>query len=158
MDQNNIIISKIDFPEIQNIWECYLWPDRKTKIETHSSIVFGTNPFVYDMNYFSQPVIYFGAYVNNRLVGVNSGHVTGESYRSRGLYVFPEARNKGIGNRLLSVTVEEAIKNNAKYVWSIPRKSALKTYLGLNFVTVGDFFKTETAEANIYVLLNLINS
>ena len=46
---------------------------------------------------------------------------------------------------------ESAIDCGCEMLWSIPRKTALSAYTKFGFETVGDFFKTETSDANIYV-------
>ena len=84
---------------------------------------------------------FFGMYIRDELIGVNSGFKTGEyEYRSRGLYVKPEYRRKLIATMLLEATQMQAIRENAKMIWSMPRKTAVQTYLSFGFKQSSKFF------------------
>ncbi len=145
-------IKRISFDEILPIWEKFLWPNRNSPIETHSAILFNTYPYQYNTAMFDIEAQFFGAYINNELAGVNSGHLIGDNtYRSRGLYVFDEFRGQSIGRALLSATIDYSVAKNADFCWSIPRSSAIKTYLNAGFKITGDWFNTETSDSNVYV-------
>ena len=100
---------------------------------------------------------YFFAYlVDDNIVGVNSAHRSSEKeFRSRGLYVFEKYRNKGIGKKLLEYSIDLGKLEGCKTCWSVPRKTALSTYLAAGFNQTTDFFKTETSDENCYVSINL---
>lgn len=107
----------------------------------------------FDMSVFSHPAFFLGVFADSELVGVNSCHLSSQShFRSRGLWVDPAHRGQGLAQMLFSATEELAKTNNADMIWSMPRQTALKSYQHFGFQTVGDFFGTETADANIYVI------
>lgn len=146
---NECEIQTIDFDLISKIWKKNLWPDRTSPIKTHSSMTFKKS---YDLSIYSYPATYWGIMYDGDLVGVNSGHRSQKThYRSRGLYVFPKYRKQGIGVLLLQAAIDQAIYENCKFIWSIPRKSALSVYLSVGYQVEGSFFETETSASNIYV-------
>lgn len=146
---------RITFETILPVWSSKLWPDRVSAIETHSALTwpFEGDPDSIDMEIFNYPTTFWGVYVDNKLVGVNSGHkTTDRQYRSRGIWVDPEYRKQGISQTLFMMTEHQAKIEKCDMIWSIPRKTALKAYTKFGFSTVGDYFGTETADANIYVV------
>lgn len=146
--------TKITFEQILPIWQQKLWADRDSPIETHSAMTwpFEGNPNDIDMSIFDYPASFFGTFVNDILVGVNSGHrTTDNQYRSRGIWVDPEYRGYGFSKMLFALTQSQAFNEGCEMIWSIPRKTALPAYTKFGFETVGDYIKTETADANIYV-------
>ncbi len=154
-----MIIKNISFEQIQPIWQHKLWPERQSIIETHSAMTwpYEGNPQPHDIEVFKYPATFFGAFIENNLVGVNSGHkTTGRHYRSRGIWVDPEYRLKGVSQELFNATKEQALKEECDLLWSIPRKTALSAYTKFGFETVGGFITTETSDANIYVKMLLI--
>lgn len=151
-------IKEISFFDILPMWEKHLWPNRTSAIESTSAIKYGSFPYEYDIDYMSSKFYGFGAYVNDRLVGVNSGHMTGDSFRSRGLFVMPEFRKHGIGNALLDVTLIKATVLKADYIWSMPRRRSLPSYEKTGFVKSSDWFQTETLDTNCFAFCNLQNS
>jgi len=145
----------ISFEQISSIWQEELWPNRKSPIETHSAMTwpFDGNPIEIDMDIFNYKPAFFGVFNDQSLVGVNSGHRTKDNvYRSRGIWVDPKYRKKGIAQMLFLMTESQALREDCNLIWSIPRKSALKSYTSFGFETVGDFFD-EGMEfgPNIYV-------
>jgi GNAT superfamily N-acetyltransferase len=149
-------IERLNFNAIKNIWGKDLWPNRSSAIETHSAMTwpFEGDPEPIDMNIFNYPATFWGAYLDNKLVGVNSGHkTTDELYRSRGIWVDPEYRKRGVSQMLFLLTAHQAKIEGCEILWSIPRKIALPAYTKFGFETVGDYIVTETSEANIYVKL-----
>lgn len=134
-------VKQITFQEILPIWQDKLWPNRVSKIETHSAM---TWPYThinqsYDMNIFSYPATFFGIYDQDKLIAVNSGHLTTDTeYRSRGLWVDPEYRGMGLAHMILLATIDQAKQENAQMIWSIPRLSALSAYERVGFKTVGE--------------------
>jgi GNAT superfamily N-acetyltransferase len=149
---------KISFDQILPIWQKELWPNRQSAIETHSAM---TWPYSWpekeiDMEIFNYDATFFGVFSKQKLIGVNSGHKSSEvEYRSRGIWVDPAFRKTGVAQLLFNMTAEQALNEECEMIWSIPRKTALKAYTKFGFMTVGDFFNTETSDANIYVLKRL---
>ena len=149
-------LERLDFNTIKTIWENNLWPNRTSAIETHSVMTwpYEGNPEQYDMDIFNYPATFWGAYLDNKLVGVNSGHkTTDEQYRSRGIWVDPEYRKRSVAQMLFLMTAHQAKVEGCEMLWSIPRKIALPAYTKFGFETVGDYIITETSDANIYVKL-----
>lgn len=133
-------VKQITFQEILPIWRDQLWPNRVSKIETHSAMTWPyTHNQPYDMNIFSYHVTFFGIYNQDKLIAVNSGHLTTETeYRSRGLWVDPLYRGMGLAHMILLATIEQAKREHAQMIWSIPRLSALPAYERVGFKTVGE--------------------
>tara|TARA_B100000212_G_C27331839_1_gene515008 strand:+ start:793 stop:1254 length:462 start_codon:yes stop_codon:yes gene_type:complete len=146
--------TKISFEDILPIWENKLWPNRESAIEGVSAMTwpYEGNPDPIDMNIFDYQPTFYGVFMDNKLVGVNSGHRTTDTqYRSRGIWVDPDYRKRGVAQLLFVLTEHQARIEECEMMWSIPRKTALTAYTKFGFTTVGDFIVTETADANIYV-------
>ena len=146
--------TKISFEDILPIWENKLWPNRESAIEGVSAMTwpYEGNPDPIDMNIFEYQPTFYGVYMDGKLVGVNSGHKTSDTqYRSRGIWVDPAYRKRGVAQLLFVLTEHQARIEKCEMIWSIPRKTALTAYTKFGFTTVGDFIVTETADANIYV-------
>jgi len=147
--------TQISFEQIVRVWQNELWPDRQSPIETHSAM---TWPYSWpekeiDMKIFNYDATFFGVFSKQKLIGVNSGHRTSEvEYRSRGIWVNPGFRKTGVSQLLFDMTQDQAESEGCEMIWSIPRKTALPAYTKFGFMTVGDYFETETSDANIYVL------
>jgi len=156
-----MLTKRITFEEILPIWETKLWPGRESAIETHSVMTWPHSMVYfqreeYDMSIFNYDAHFWGTFIDGDLVGVNSGHLTSNTeYRSRGIWVDPSFRGKGIAQILLQMTNHSAVMSGADMIWTMPRKTALSSYTRFGFKTVGDFFGTETAEANIYAYLEI---
>lgn len=137
------MITEITFDDIFEIWNNHLWNERQSKIEPQSAMLFLEG---YDLKNFDYQTTYFGFYVDNRIAGVNSGHLCCDmSYRSRGLFVFPQYRKQGIGTKLLLKTINQGKRENAKFVWSYPRLSSWHTYEQAGFKLYTDWHKSETS-------------
>lgn len=137
------MIKQITFEDIYDIWNNYLWSDRHSKIEPQSAMLFLQG---FDLKNFNYTTTYFAFFINNKIAGVNSGHYCCDnSYRSRGLYVFPEYRGHGIGTKLLIETINQGKKENAKFVWSYPRHSSWRTYESAGFKLYTDWHTSETS-------------
>lgn len=90
--------------------------------------------------------------INEEIVAINSCHKSSDdAMRSRGLWVKPEYRRQGITRKLFNAIFDEALSQRCKYVWSLPRKTALVAYEASGFVKTSDWIETETSEANCYV-------
>lgn len=137
--------------DLLHVWENYLWPNRTSPIELTSAIKYGKFPYEYDTTYMDMPCMSLGIFVNGEIAGVNSYHRTGNSVRSRGLYVFEEFRGNNLGARLLAETINQARLSGFEYVWSMPRMSAYRAYSRAGFNQTSDWFKTETSNANCFV-------
>ncbi len=141
---NIIMFTTISFEEISQIWSNYLWPTRESAIETHSAMNFLGG---YDLKNIVSAPTFFAYKLNNKITGVNSGHLCHDnSYRSRGLFVFPEYRNQGIGKILLLGTINKGINEGADYIWSYPKKSSWHTYESTGFILASSW---ETSELDI---------
>jgi GNAT superfamily N-acetyltransferase len=114
-------------------------------------------PSGYDISIYKNYSPYFIAYyVDNKIAGVNSAHCSSPThFRSRGLYVFEEYRNKGIAVKLLEFTIGLGKEQGCKYCWSVPRKTALKSYVAAGFEQTTNFFKTDTSDDNCYAIITV---
>jgi GNAT superfamily N-acetyltransferase len=110
----------------------------------------------YDMYNMSTVPTFFGYYINDDLVGVNSGHGCSDNmYRSRGLWVDPDYRGKGIGKQLLIATINQAKLEDATMIWSFPKHTSWKTYNSVGFELASDWQRSETSDENAYCILEL---
>jgi len=152
-----MLIKRVDFETIKPIWETQLWPDRISPVESHSAMTWpGTSKSKHDMAIFNYPAYHWAVYINEQIVGVNSGHLTSDTeFRSRGLWVHPDFRRQGIAHTLFVMLKTQAKNSKANLIWSIPRETALPVYTDFGFTTIGQFFKTETSENNIYAFIRL---
>jgi GNAT superfamily N-acetyltransferase len=147
-------ILRTDFDTVLPIWENKLWAGRHSAIEPMSAMTwpFEGNPQPINMSIFEFEPMFWAVHIDDNIVGVNSGHRTSDSqYRSRGIWVDPAYRKHGVAQMLFTMTQHQAIIEQCEMLWSIPRKTALPAYTKFGFNTVGDYFGTETADANIYV-------
>lgn len=148
------MIKLIDFATILQVWQKNLWPNRVSAIESNSAMIYLGG--IEGKNMLTTP-IFFGYFHENDLAGVNSGHLCADnSYRSRGLYVFPEYRGMGIGSKLLTATIQQAEVEEATLVWSLPRRTSWNTYRRAGFTQTSDWFKTETSDENAYCAFDLM--
>ena len=132
------MIKKITFEEIFPIWRDHLWLGRISKIKPTNGIKYLGG---WDKEIEVNSPTFFGAFIGDECVGVNSGFKTDENYyRSRGIYVFPKHRRKGLAQILLGAVQGQAWAESCEYLWSMPRKSALPTYEKFGFVKSSDFF------------------
>lgn len=134
-------VQQITFEQILPVWRAKLWPNRASKIEAHSAMTWPyTHPNQpYDTTIFLYPVYFFGIFDNKKLIAVNSGHSTTlREFRSRGLWVDPEYRQKKLAKKLLLATIDIAKQEGAELIWSIPRLSAVPAYEKAGFETIGE--------------------
>ena len=144
------MITNISFTEIYKIWNYYLWPTRESTIEPHSAMNFMGG---HDMKNMISTPTFFAYKLDNKIVGVNSGHMCHDnSYRSRGLFVFPEYRKQGIGKILLVATINQGIDEGANYIWSYPKRSSWPTYEASGF-TLASSWETSELDINAYCKL-----
>lgn len=145
------MIEIIDDLSIIPFWQL-LWPERQ--IPLMSSMLF---PKGYDISIYKKyKPTYFGYSIDGNIIGVNSGHKTSDNdYRSRGLLVLPEFRNKGVAVKLLEATINQAKEEGCNIVWTIPRDTSLNAYYKAGFERVSDFFETETSAKNCYAIYKI---
>lgn len=133
-------IKQISFDLIFPIWGKHLWMGRKTDIKPTNGLKFLGG---FDKEIENNKPTFFGAFDGKKLAGVNSGHSTNEyEYRSRGIYVFPEYRRKGISQILFKAAEIQAISESKDTLWSMPRMSSLKAYEKFGFFLVSEEFDT----------------
>lgn len=146
------MIIQISFESIYPIWQNDLWFNRTSKIETNSAMKYLGGIDILNMSY---TATFFGYMLNNKIVGVNSGHrCSDQSYRSRGLYVYPEFRSKGIGSLLLEACIKQAQLEDCKFIWSYPKKSSWKTYEKVGF-SLSSIWEVSEMDINAYCMRNL---
>ena len=137
------MIKNISFTQVCELWE-YLHPLRNHLEYSNMKYLNGFS------NMHNIDVFYFGYYENNKLVGVNSCHMSEpDKFRSRGLYVIKEYRNKNIGKKLLQHTIEHSFKY-VDFVWSFPREKSLPVYQRVGFIKKSEFIKADYG-MNCYV-------
>jgi GNAT superfamily N-acetyltransferase len=152
-----ITIKKITWDQILPIWKKYL-PSMSLEPTSAMCLFLSTgtplskswgNP-VYDLKNMEFTPTFWGAFHNDKLVGVNSGHMTlGRLYRSRGLVVLPEYRKKHIAQKLLMKTIAQAIHEKAIVCWSYPKNTAERSYHMQNFLSQGPSFNFQYEGDNI---------
>ncbi len=148
-----IILQQINWEQIFPVWRDKLWKGRKTEIKPTNGLKFLGG---FDKKIECNNPTFFGAFVNDELVGVNSGFGTSEySYRSRGLYVEPEHRKQGIAQFLLLAVEDQAFLEGYKSIWSMPRLTALRAYEKFGFSMVSDFFDDMEFGPNCFVVKNI---
>ena len=142
-------IKQINFNEICAIWRIDLWKDRK-KIKPVSDMIYlGGYDSSIRVKY--NPT-FFACIIEDSIVGVNSCHKTSDyQMRSRGLWVNPNFRRRGITKHLFKECFKKAIEEGCKTMWSLPRKTSIKAYEASGFVIKSDWIKTETSDNNCYV-------
>ncbi len=144
-----MMIKQITFEEIEPFWEI-LWPDFNIEKRSGRLLLFGFDHSIIVND--NIKVSYFGAEVDGKIVGVNSGFKPKpHEYRSRGLFVLPEYRKRGIAQRLFNATQAQGYVENAITLWSMPRRPALPAYLKFGFKVLSDFTKEEFGE-NCFVM------
>jgi GNAT superfamily N-acetyltransferase len=144
------MIEEITFDEIKPFWKI-LWPDLKLEERSGRLLLFGWNESIVKND--NIKVTYFGAKINNKIVGVNSGFSPEPfQFRSRGLFVLPEYRKQGISQELLKATEDKAREDESIItLWSMPRKPALHAYIKFGFKVLSDF-KKEIFDENCFVM------
>lgn len=147
-------IKIITFDEILPLWRELWYPKRDIQKRSGRLLITGFDRSIITND--DIKVTYFGAELDNKIVGVNSGYSpNGFGYRSRGLYVLPEYRRRGIAQELLQSTEEQAHRENKPLLWSMPRRTALKAYKKFGFKVMSKFFKGEYGE-NCFAVKGLL--
>lgn len=133
----------VDFDTILPIWQKKLWLHRESPIRPMSSMQYqgGFDISIYEKY---EPTFFAVYNVVGDIIGVNSGHkTTNDLYRSRGIWVDPAYRRKGVCGILFCELHGQAMKEGCKALWSIPRKSALSAYEKYGFEKTSEFFDTD---------------
>ena len=146
-------VKRITFDEITPFWNI-LWPNMHLERKA-CSLLFGGYDSTIKTNSNIVP-LYFGVEIDGKIVGVNSCNAVNDiQYRSRGLYVLPEYRRRGIAQMLFNAVYEQGKKERRLVLWSMPRKPALSVYLNFGFKVVSDFVK-HAYGYNCYVIKAII--
>ncbi len=132
------MIKEISFDEIKKFWELHLWGNRRSTIEPVSAMAYLGG---FDNDIFKYTPTFFGYFINDQLVGVNSGFLTSpKTYRSRGIFVLDQYRGHNIAQQLLQVTERQGKKEGATKIWSMPRRHAMRTYEKFGFEQRSPYF------------------
>jgi len=84
--------------------------------------------------------IHFGAFKDNKLVGVVSLFQTGTDFQFRKLAVDNALQKTGVGNALLTYVIDYAIENGGTRIWCNSRDSAIGFYQKAGFSATGKYF------------------
>ena len=141
-----MMIKEITFDEIKYYWKKYLWAKYTTrvhKVDNHTQKNYSYRVFNHltrdQIDNWIKPT-YIGYFVDNKIVGVESGYKSNaDYYRLRGLWVHDDYRGQGIATKLLNYLEE---KSKEKFLWTCPRESALTFYLKYGFRVTGISEKT----------------
>ena len=150
-----ITIKKITWEQTRDMWKMHM---PNMSIEPTSAMTFPKS-FEYQLHddeYHMEQIdtydlqnqrftpTFWGAFDNETLVGVNSGHMTLYNlYRSRGLYVEEEYRRYGIGQKLLLKTISQGYFEKAIGVWSYPNRKAWMSYHNAGYILSSEEFNFE---------------
>jgi len=142
-------VTKISFETIFKIWSEHLWNDRRTPIKHISSMLYLGG---YDMSIYNNDPTFFAIKVNDKVVAVNSGHMTIDGYyRSRGLWVDEQHRKKGFTYLLFDALYNHAITEKSKYIWSYPRLNSVGAYVKNGF-TISSVIEENELGPHYYVI------
>lgn len=142
------MIKKITFEEIKPYWQI-LWPF----LDVEKQI-----PFMYlpeckyvskayrsvksELLYDKIPSIFLGYAFNNEYIGVLNGYKTSNiHFRTRGLWVNEKYRKMGIATNLMRYLENFANESDCRFLWSIPRKTALGFYEKYGFKQTSKFIR-----------------
>lgn len=143
-------IKEVDFKTIYPVWKNKLWKNRVSKIEESNPIDYLGE---YNPNLMKNKAICFACYINDKIVGVNTLLPTSDTFcRSRGFYINPEQRLKGLGLQLMKCTLDKASHLKYKYIWSMPRQSALPFYLKFGFKQTSEFDNQYEFGPNCFII------
>ena len=84
--------------------------------------------------------IHFGAFTDNKLVGIISLFQTDRSFQFRKLAVLSEYQKMGIGNTLLQRVEEFAENEGGTVIWCNARVSAIGFYIKAGYKHTGKLF------------------
>ena len=143
------MIKEITFEQILDCWKTGLWSkyvDQNLKINRVNTTT-QKNYCYRVIEYLNQEQIerllkpiYIGYFTDEIIVGVESGYKTNKDYfRVRGLWVDKNYRGQGVATQLVQYFENLCVE---KYLWTIPRDSALNFYLKYGFRVDGLSVKT----------------
>jgi hypothetical protein len=149
-----LTVKEIDFSTIEQIWQHHLWSGRVSKIEPYSAMMFMHDR--YEISFATRPSIFFGGYIDNKLVAVNSIHLA-EAYlaRSRGLWVSAEYRGNSFGTVMLKISNSKAKDLGADAIWSFSRQTSIRSYVNAGYFQVSSWMKHGEFGPNAYVMCPL---
>ena len=139
----------IDWSDVKPIWDTHLWPGRDSEPVTSMKYLGG-----YDLDLKNEKPTFIGFKLDDEIVGVNSYVRTGKrEFRSRGLWVHPEHRQKGTAFTMLHKMSEEVRAKGGWTIWTMPRAEALKAYESAGFVRTSPWMQQEWG-TNCYAILS----
>lgn len=87
-----------------------------------------------------QDGIHFGAFTDNKLIGVVSLFQRDDAFQFRKFAVDPDYQGNGIGNKMLTYITDFAKADGGKTIWCNARLSAIGFYLKNGFHQTGSLF------------------
>lgn len=149
-----MLIKKSTFDEILPVWKNYLWPNRKSAIESHSAMKFLGG---YEMKYFDNPATFILALEDQQIIGCLSGHRTEDLwYRSRGLWVSPEHRKNNVATKMMLELFSVARGEGCHWIWTVPRISSMPFYEKMGYLRSSlDFDQGVEFGPNCYAARNI---
>jgi len=128
----------LSWEEIYPIWHQRLWPGRQSAIEPTSAIKYLGG---HDMDNMTFAPVLYGLEEDDEIIGVNSVvECSDHSYRSRGLWLAPDYRGRGLAKILLEYGIGIAKENKTDFIWSMPRHSAIGAYQSAGFEQTSEWF------------------
>lgn len=100
--------------------------------------------------------IHFGAFKDDKLVGVVSLFQKEDSFQFRKLAVEASVQKMGIGSSLLLYLITHAKQNGGKHIWCNARVQAIGFYLKYGFVQSGGLFSKNGI--NYQVMEKILNA
>lgn len=124
------MIVNLTFEEIDEVWfEQDMWFDINTQLRRMESNPYSSRTYIGGRAEHAGNPVFYGYVEDEVLMGVNSySHVNEIECRSRGLYVYPDFRSSGIGEKLLRHAIEANRDMSYKFIWSMPRLAACGVY------------------------------
>jgi GNAT superfamily N-acetyltransferase len=93
--------------------------------------------------------IHFGAFMDNKLVGVVSLFQTETKFQFRKLAIEPSVQNMRIGSKLLTYITNYAKENGCELIWCNARLSAIGFYLKAGYIATGKQFSKKGVDYEI---------
>jgi phosphoribosylformimino-5-aminoimidazole carboxamide ribotide isomerase len=84
--------------------------------------------------------IHFGAFQDNKMIGVVSLFQYGTEFQFRKFAVEPASQGKGTGSQMLQFITDFAAGLGGTRLWCNARQSAIQFYLKYGFTPTGEFF------------------
>lgn len=132
----------LTFEDVLPFWKQLWYPKEDIQKRSGRLLLFGFDRSIITND--DIEVSFFGVEVDGKIVGVNSGYSPMPyEYRSRGLFVLPEYRRRGLAQILLQAVYDKGKESKCLTLWSIPRKTALEAYRKFGFKILSAFFDGE---------------